>query len=269
MHGRSAGARPMATSFLPGRVVSDRGSESHFGFDGWNRRLSNPAASSPAKTGALVAVYVAKVRITVHAEGATIIREGHGSVKAAAPLLARSTTLRSKQPKPMPPNAHLPPSASRSALSSIGKAARQRRCRSHDQLRRYRANAVRLPPRRLTPIPRPYYGRSQSPPITEHLKKLDGLQTRHFLRLRRLRRQYRSPLRPRSTKAFYAGDASVVATSRIFASWPHSHVSCAAVILRSSSPTLCATKAWAPKSVTSSTVPLCRGHHRQLHQAGK
>ena len=29
--------------------------------------------------GSFVAVYVAKVRITVHADGATIVREGHGS----------------------------------------------------------------------------------------------------------------------------------------------------------------------------------------------
>ena len=29
--------------------------------------------------GSFVAVYIAKVRITVHADGATIVREGHGS----------------------------------------------------------------------------------------------------------------------------------------------------------------------------------------------
>ena len=31
------------------------------------------------KPGSFLAVYVAKVRITVHADGATIVREGHGS----------------------------------------------------------------------------------------------------------------------------------------------------------------------------------------------
>ena len=43
------------------------------------RRL-NPAVSSRGKTAArFLAVYIAKVRITVQADGATIVREGHGS----------------------------------------------------------------------------------------------------------------------------------------------------------------------------------------------
>ncbi len=43
-------------------------------------RRSNPAASLPGKTAAsFLAVYIAKVRITVHADGATIVREGHGT----------------------------------------------------------------------------------------------------------------------------------------------------------------------------------------------
>ena len=43
-------------------------------------RPSRRAASWPGKTaGSFLAVYIAKVRITVHADGATIVREGHGS----------------------------------------------------------------------------------------------------------------------------------------------------------------------------------------------
>ena len=178
-------------------------------------------------------------------------------VKAAAPLPARSTTLRSKQPKPMPPNAHLPPSASLLGLSSIGKAARQGHCRSHNQLlalSRQRGSASSLTIRPQFP------GRPGTMAVVNRRqylntsKRQDGVQTRHLLQLRRLRRQYRSPLRPRSTKAFSRWpNPSVVATSRIFASWPHSHVSFAAVIppilityvLRNQEP-------WAPKSVMSS-----------------
>ena len=42
-------------------------------------RLWNPAASCPRKSWQLPAVYIAKVRITVQADGTTIVREGHGS----------------------------------------------------------------------------------------------------------------------------------------------------------------------------------------------
>ena len=43
-------------------------------------RRSNPNASLPARTaGTFLAVYIARVRVTVHADGATIIREGHGT----------------------------------------------------------------------------------------------------------------------------------------------------------------------------------------------
>ena len=51
-----------------------------FGFDGWSREtVETRCVLARENRGSFVAVYVAKVRITVHAEGATIVREGHGS----------------------------------------------------------------------------------------------------------------------------------------------------------------------------------------------
>ncbi len=51
-----------------------------FGFDGWNREtIESRCVLARENRGTFLAVYVAKVRITVHAEGATVIREGHGS----------------------------------------------------------------------------------------------------------------------------------------------------------------------------------------------
>ena len=51
-----------------------------FGFDGWSREtLESRCALARENRGSFLAVYVAKVRITVHADGATIVREGHGS----------------------------------------------------------------------------------------------------------------------------------------------------------------------------------------------
>ena len=51
-----------------------------FGFDGWNREtVETRCVLARENRGSFLAVYVAKVRITVLAEGATIVREGHGS----------------------------------------------------------------------------------------------------------------------------------------------------------------------------------------------
>ncbi|MGC2046551.1 MAG: Rad52/Rad22 family DNA repair protein, partial [Pseudolabrys sp.] len=51
-----------------------------FGFDGWNREtVESRCVLARENRGSFLAVYVAKVRITVHADGATIVRDGHGS----------------------------------------------------------------------------------------------------------------------------------------------------------------------------------------------
>src|SRR5262249_34663543 len=51
-----------------------------FGFDGWNRETFDArCALARENRGTFLAVYIARVRVTVHADGATIIREGHGT----------------------------------------------------------------------------------------------------------------------------------------------------------------------------------------------
>ena len=51
-----------------------------FGFDGWSREtLESRCVLARENRGTFLAVYIARVRITVHADGATIIREGHGT----------------------------------------------------------------------------------------------------------------------------------------------------------------------------------------------
>ena len=51
-----------------------------FGFDGWSREtVDTRCVLARENRGSFFAVYVAKVRITVQADGATIVREGHGS----------------------------------------------------------------------------------------------------------------------------------------------------------------------------------------------
>src|SRR5512138_2886310 len=51
-----------------------------FGFDGWSREtLETRCVLARENRGSFLAVYIARVRITVKAHGAVIIREGHGS----------------------------------------------------------------------------------------------------------------------------------------------------------------------------------------------
>ena len=58
-----------------------------FGFDGWSREtVESRCVLARENRGSFVAVYIAKVRITVHADGATIVREGHGSGEGSRPL---------------------------------------------------------------------------------------------------------------------------------------------------------------------------------------
>jgi recombination DNA repair RAD52 pathway protein len=51
-----------------------------FGFDGWNREtIESRCVLARENRGTFLAVYIARVRVTVHPDGATIIREGHGT----------------------------------------------------------------------------------------------------------------------------------------------------------------------------------------------
>jgi Rad52/22 family double-strand break repair protein len=51
-----------------------------FGFDGWSREtVESRCVLARENRGAFLAVYTARVRISVQAGGSTIIREGHGS----------------------------------------------------------------------------------------------------------------------------------------------------------------------------------------------
>src|SRR6516162_10853086 len=51
-----------------------------FGFDGWSREtVDSRCVLARENRGSFLAVYTTRVRISVQANGSTIIREGHGS----------------------------------------------------------------------------------------------------------------------------------------------------------------------------------------------
>ena len=149
-----------------------------FGFDGWSREtVETRCVLARENRGSFLAVYVAKVRITVHADGATIVREGHGSGEGRGTSPVRCMTLRSRPPKPMPPNGRSPPSANHLDLSFIARTRvpSLQSWPTHQPADRKSTHAARVGfhPDDTTPIPRPshYYGRRHQNSMTELLRR--------------------------------------------------------------------------------------------------
>ena len=84
-----------------------------FGFDGWNRETTESRCILARENrGSFLAVYTARVRITVQADDVTIIREGHGSGegRGASPGEAHDTALKGAETD-----------ATKRALATFGK----------------------------------------------------------------------------------------------------------------------------------------------------
>jgi len=149
-----------------------------FGFDGWNREtVDTRCVLARENRGSFLAVYVAKVRITVHADGAIIIREGHGSGegRANSPGEVHDTAFKAAETD-----------ATKRALATFGKPFGLELYRKDKKgmlehsptLQPATANSpsqprVGLHPDDTTPIPRPshYYGRRHLGSMTELLRR--------------------------------------------------------------------------------------------------
>jgi len=241
-----------------------------FGFDAWSREtVESRCVLSRENRGAFLAVYTAKVRITVEADGMKIIREGHGSGegRANSPGEVHDTALKAAETD-----------ATKRALTTFGKPF---------GLELYRRDVVSRPdmtssgqeqrfglhPDDTTPIPRPshYYGRRHhstsrnffpknetqteqesavaptlAPEVAEDQKQcqIDKSQ----LAIAEPKR-----LRDKAHLKFVASQPCLVCGRR--PSDPHH--------LRFAQP-----RAIGLKVSDEFTVPLCRGHHRELHQTG-
>ena len=78
-HVRTREAHGRELSYLEGWYAISEANRI-FGFDGWNREtVESKCVLARENRGTFLAVYIARVRVTVHADGATIIREGHGT----------------------------------------------------------------------------------------------------------------------------------------------------------------------------------------------
>ena len=145
-----------------------------FGFDGWSRETFESRCVLARETrGTFLAVYLARVRVTVHADGATIIREGHGTGegRGTSPGEVHDIALKAAETD-----------ATKRALATFGKPFGLELYRggknAHPkalpaQPSRPTATEARtgFHPDDTTPIPRPsrYYGRRQNQ-LAEHFR---------------------------------------------------------------------------------------------------
>ena len=245
-----------------------------FGFDGWNREtIESRCVLARENRGTYLAVYIARVRITAHAEGATVIREGHGSGegRGGSPGEVHDIALKAAETD-----------ATKRALATFGKPFglelyRQSRAPVSPQVSRQISNIaapthIGFHPDDTTPIPRPskYYGRRQSPPITDNFKEP--------MRATNPAPSSAPPLAP----ALPAPSPTKIDKSVLTLAEPKRRRDKSHLRFVASQPCLvCARhpadphhlrfaqpRALGVKVSDEFTVPLCRGHHRQLHQAG-
>ena len=248
-----------------------------FGFDGWSREtVETRCVLARENRGSFVAVYIARVRITVHADGATIVREGHGSGegRGTAPGEVHDISLKAAETD-----------ATKRALATFGKPfglelyRKDKKGILEHSPTLQPATAVSPPqpraglhPDDTTPIPRPshYYGRRHEGSMTELLRR-DQAQTGDdnsaalplapaapalpHAKIDKSQLAIAEPkrLRDKAHLKFVASQPCLVCGRQ--PSDPHH--------LRFAQP-----RAIGLKVSDEFAVPLCRGHHRQLHQTG-
>jgi hypothetical protein len=270
-----------------------------FGFDGWNREtLETKCVLGRESRGTFLAIYIARVRITVRANGITVVREGHGSgegrgtspaevhdiaVKAAETDATKRALATFGKPFGLELYRHDRATTAASALASAAPAVIS--ATEPDAVEALAAlKHPVIPPTRLgfhpddtTPIPRPsrYYGRRQGAAISEHVRN-----ERRSLP----RRPVAPSLAPAAPEQF-TGDSipsSKIDKSALAIPEPKRLRDKNHLKFVASQPCLvCGRQPCDPhhlrfaqaraigmKVSDEFTVPLCRGHHRQLHQAG-
>src|SRR5262245_14870018 len=157
-----------------------------FGFDGWSREtIDSRCVLARENRGSFLAVYTARVRISVQAGDATIIREGHGSGegRGASPGEVHDTALKAAETDAT--KRALATFVHPLALALYGPAkapaiqpAMPLQSGLPEPLQR-----IGFHPDDTTPIPRPsrYYGRRQYAPVTDQVRKNSAGQKRTSL----------------------------------------------------------------------------------------
>jgi hypothetical protein len=248
-----------------------------FGFDGWTREtIESRCVLARENRGSFLAIYIARVRISVFADGTTIVREGHGSGEGRGPSPGEvhDTALKAAETD-----------ATKRALATFGRPfglelyRKEKRAgfQSEVLLQPELSNLHTEPraglyPDETTPIPRPshYYGRRHSSSMKKFFPKdqvneinataapalaPSALDRSVPNRIDKSQLVLSEPkrLRDKAHLKYIASQPCLICGRQ--PSDPHH--------LRFAQP-----RAIGLKVSDEFTVPLCRGHHRQLHQAG-
>jgi DNA recombination protein Rad52 len=251
-----------------------------FGFDGWSREtLETHCVLTREHNGTFLAIYVARVRITVRAGSATAIREGHGTGegRGSSPGEVHDIALKAAETD-----------ATKRALSTFGKPfglALYAKGKTSSAAKALASEAQPVDPNGhlrfarddTTPIPRPsrYYGRRQDPVSRDLSSRTRIPGDQHDAGLQPSADTSIVPSSPNLAPSQI--DKSVLAIAepkrlrdkahlRFVASQPClvcKRQPCDPHHLQFAQP-----RALGLKVSDEFTVPLCRSHHRQLHQLG-
>jgi hypothetical protein len=245
-----------------------------FGFDGWSREtLESRCVLARENRGSFLAVYLARVRVTVQADGATIIREGHGTGegRGTSPGEVHDVALKAAETD-----------ATKRALATFGKPF------GLELYRGGKAAASQKPPP-APPVPVPADARTGFHPddttlIPRPSRCYGRRQNQLAEHFRNERRQVErtTPVAPPLVPGKPALLPAPINKSQLALSEPKRLRDKAHLKFVASQPCLVCgrqpsdphhlrfaqPRALGVKVSDEFTVPLCRGHHRQLHQAG-
>lgn len=246
-----------------------------FGFDAWSREtVETRCVLARENRGSFTAIYIAKVRITVHTDGATIVREGHGSGegRGTSPGEVHDIALKAAETD-----------ATKRALATFGKPFGLELYRKDKKIivehspTLQPTNTGAQPrvgshPDDTTPIPRPshYYGRRHGESMTDLLRRDQSGATKD-----------NPTARPLAPAAPALGDFKIDKSQLALAEPKRIRDKVHLKLVASQPCVVCGRQPSDPhhlrfaqpraiglKVSDEFTVPLCRVHHRQLHQAG-
>ena len=235
-----------------------------FGFDSWNREtLDSRCVIARENRGTFLAVYVARVRVTVNARGTSVIREGHGTGEGRgdSPGEVHDIALKVAETD-----------ATKRALATFGRPFGLELYRHSGKSSPKTVTSQRTPlpartglhPDDTTPIPRPsrYFGRSDQPSLIQQIGHEVATSAS-------------PPLAPNSASQVRI-DKSVLTLGEPKRLRDKAHlkfVSTRPCLICERQPSdphhlrFAQPRAIGLKVSDEFTVPLCRGHHRQLHQS--
>jgi Rad52/22 family double-strand break repair protein len=248
-----------------------------FGFDAWSREtMDSRCVLTRENRGSFLAVYVAKVRITVYADGATIVREGHGSGegRGTSPGEVHDIAVKAAETD-----------ATKRALATFGKPFGLELYRKDKNVvvatsPTVISTAVKSPPTQprfglhpddTTPIPRPsyYYGRRHNSSMTDLLR-----QDQARAKERAVATSSETPVTAELAPKIDKSKLAIAEPKRLRDKAHLKFVASQPCLICGRQPSdphhlrFAQPRAIGLKVSDEFTVPLCRGHHRELHRAG-